>query len=150
MSNSGAPRKGIDAREGQRGHLLPQGRRRGTRNRCYFLRCFHRGGETIKDDRDALAKPRYEHAQASGRSVGSKVEAVGMSQARGEAASPLKLGARPGAKARLALVLIALGLMLGGCGNCNGWTNPWSRVAAPHSCQSDPASERAMILPLSE
>jgi hypothetical protein len=73
-----------------------------------------------------------------------------MSQARGEAASPLKLGARPGAKARLALVLLALGLMLGGCGNCNGWTNPWSRVAAPHSCQSDPASEWAMILPLSE
>jgi len=44
--------------------------------------------------------------------------------------------------------LFALGILalsLGGCGNCNGWTNPW--YAGPHSCESDHAA-RAFAAPL--
>jgi len=55
------------------------------------------------------------------------------------AKSRTKRGARP---TRLSMKhLLALGflaLSLGGCGNCNGWTNPW--YAGPHSCESDHAA----------
>jgi hypothetical protein len=49
-----------------------------------------------------------------------------------------------------ALVLVALGLLMSGCGNCDGWTNPWSRVSQPHACSSDHASEEAMAAPLGD
>ena len=73
-----------------------------------------------------------------------------MSQARGAASWRARFGASPVRKARAALALIALGLALGGCGNCNGWTNPWYGAAQPHSCQSDPPAKGSMMLPLGE
>jgi hypothetical protein len=62
------------------------------------------------------------------------MEAVAMSQAQGAALWRASLKG----KARAALALVALGLMLGGCGNCGGWTNPWYNG---HSCGSDHGSE---------
>jgi hypothetical protein len=60
-----------------------------------------------------------------------------MSQAQCTARSRAKLGAGFKSKARAAFALLALGVMLGGCGNCGGWTNPWYGATQPHSCQSD-------------
>jgi hypothetical protein len=45
-------------------------------------------------------------------------------------------------KTRQILALAVLAVSLGGCGNCNGWTNPWGHVG-PHACESDHASESA-------
>jgi len=59
-------------------------------------------------------------------------------------------GGRAFAKARAAFALLALGLSLGGCGNCGGWSNPWSRVAPANSCQSDHPSGQAMLPLLSQ
>ena len=48
------------------------------------------------------------------------------------------------------LALIGLAVSLAGCGNCGGWTNPWSRISPPHSCASDHASEQAMAAPIGD
>ena len=48
-------------------------------------------------------------------------------------------------KFRAVLALAALGLALGGCGNCGGWTNPWYKADAPHACHGDPTSQSLPI-----
>jgi hypothetical protein len=63
---------------------------------------------------------------------------------------PAKSRAKNGARLTRKKVehLLALGILalsLGGCGNCNGWTNPW--YAGPHSCDSDHAA-RSFAAPL--
>jgi hypothetical protein len=63
-----------------------------------------------------------------------------MSQSQGAARCRARFGASL-VTARAAIALVALGLMLGGCGNCGGWTNPWYDTGKPHSCQSDHPSE---------
>ncbi|MFI5012573.1 MAG: hypothetical protein ACHQAY_09510 [Hyphomicrobiales bacterium] len=73
-----------------------------------------------------------------------------MSQAGGAAWWRARLDVGPVRKARAAVLLLALGLALGGCGNCGGWTNPWYGAAQPHSCQSDPPAKGSMVLPLGE
>jgi hypothetical protein len=60
-----------------------------------------------------------------------------MSQPRDAAPWGVKDGARRRGKARAAFALVVLGLLLGGCGNCGGWSNPWYGAAQPHSCESD-------------
>jgi hypothetical protein len=58
-------------------------------------------------------------------------------------------GAVRGARIGLALALLSLGL--GGCGNCGGWTNPWSPASKPpHACGSDHASQETMSMPLGD
>jgi hypothetical protein len=49
------------------------------------------------------------------------------------------------AKIRAVLALAALGLALGGCGNCGGWTNPWYKADSPHACHGDPTSQSLPI-----
>ncbi|MBV9977369.1 MAG: hypothetical protein JO105_18430 [Hyphomicrobiales bacterium] len=56
-----------------------------------------------------------------------------MAQAQGAAHRRAKGDPRLG-RMRAALVIVALGFLLSGCGNCGGWTNPWYRAAQPHSC----------------
>ncbi|MBV9568894.1 MAG: hypothetical protein JO172_12215 [Hyphomicrobiales bacterium] len=55
-------------------------------------------------------------------------QAQGASRRRAEGGDP-----RTG-RMRAALAIVALGLLLSGCGNCGGWTSPWYRAAQPHSC----------------
>jgi hypothetical protein len=78
------------------------------------------------------------------------MESSSMSEASDAAPSRLPFGSRSSRKLRCALALAALGLLLGGCGNCGGWTNPWSRISPPHSCASDHASEQAMAAPIGD
>jgi|HubBroStandDraft_4_1064222.scaffolds.fasta_scaffold400310_2 hypothetical protein len=62
-------------------------------------------------------------------------------QAGGVVPRRVQLG-RAARGARFALALAMLGLTLGGCGNCGGWTNPWSPASKPpHACSSDHASQ---------
>jgi hypothetical protein len=51
-------------------------------------------------------------------------------------------------QARTAFILVATGLLLGGCGNCGGWTYPWYKSGAPHSCGSDQPSQEAATAPV--
>jgi hypothetical protein len=60
----------------------------------------------------------------------------------------MRSGANPARKARAAFILVAIGLLLGGCGNCRGWTNPWYKATAPGSCGSEDPSQEAVFAPL--
>ncbi|MBV8425762.1 MAG: hypothetical protein JO137_08275 [Hyphomicrobiales bacterium] len=58
-----------------------------------------------------------------------------MAEAQGAPIRRAKIGVGQARRVRVALMIVALGFLLGGCGNCGGWTNPWYRAAQPHSCE---------------
>jgi hypothetical protein len=58
-----------------------------------------------------------------------------MAQAQGASKRRARAGAGRVRKVRAALMIVALGFLLSGCGNCGGWTNPWYRAEQPHSCE---------------
>jgi hypothetical protein len=49
-------------------------------------------------------------------------------------------------KASAGLALAGVALALGGCGNCGGWTFPWYKGGAPHSCHSEPGPQGGTFL----
>jgi hypothetical protein len=81
-----------------------------------------------------------------------------MSQARGPAATGAGSGddrrdmprfvgiPRFVRKVSAGLALAVVALSLGGCGNCGGWTFPWYKGEAPHSCHSEPGPEGGTLL----